>query len=73
MTALDREDCSVYTPRRRRGGGWKAVIEVRLRGKKKKKGGEGTGSGRRGNKRTKLNTARRDWKVFLQRERHRGG
>lgn len=38
LTALDREDCSVYTPRRRRGGGWKAVIEVRMRERKKRRG-----------------------------------
>lgn len=49
MTALDREDYSSYTPRRRRrgaGGGrrWKAVIEVRRIREKKEAKGVGLGT-----------------------------
>lgn len=39
----------------------------------RKKETEGMGWGQWGNKRTKLNTERREWKVFLQKERHRAG
>lgn len=55
-------------------GRWKAVIEVkkkkRERETEKRRGGReqrGMGWGW-GNKRTKLNTERRDWKVLLQRD-----
>lgn len=76
MTALDREDYSIYTPRGRRWGGG-GEMESRDRSKenqrkKKKEEAVGMGWGRWGNKRTKLNTEKRDWKVFLQKETQSG-
>lgn len=55
------------TKEKKRGEG--AVIEVRRISEKRSR--EGMGRARQGNKRTKLNTERRDWKVFLQTERRR--
>ncbi len=57
--------------RERRKDRQKAVIEVKKM--REKTEAEGRGRGRWGNKRTKLNTERRDWKVFLQKERRRAG